>query len=146
MVVNERVELRSTYRPCLGFMACVTACPPDVKYDALLEVARPSGKRDARRSFGERAFRSLIFANVPYPRRLRLCCHGRLGCIKERPPAARSSSGLLTLLPQRLQYEWSVLPPITFENTICRREFLRKEASQTRGLLLGVWQRVFFGT
>jgi len=55
---------------CLGCMGCVTACPSGVRYDLLIESTRADIEREAKRSPLERAFRSMIFAIFPYPRRL----------------------------------------------------------------------------
>ncbi len=127
-------------------MACVTACPSGVQYDSLLEIARPQAERDAKRSFGERAFRRLIFATFPHPRRLRLLSwplgmYQRLGLQR-----LVRQSGLLALLPQRLQSMERLLPPITFKNTdLPARVPAQGEQRKRVGLLLGCVQRVFFG-
>ena len=99
---------------CLGCMACVTACPSGVQYDSLLEAARPQVEREANRSFGDRAFRRLIFAMFPHPGRLRalswpLGVYQKLGIQR-----LAHSSGLLALLPKRLQAMERLLPAITF--------------------------------
>jgi glycolate oxidase iron-sulfur subunit len=131
---------------CLGCMACVTACPSGVQYDSLLEVARPQAERDARRSFGERAFRRLIFATFPHPGRLRLLSwplglYQRLGLQR-----LAHQSGLLAMLPQRLQSMERLLPPITFKNTALPARVPAQGQRRKRvGLLLGCVQRVFFG-
>jgi glycolate oxidase iron-sulfur subunit len=131
---------------CLGCMACVTACPSGVQYDSLLEVARPQAERDARRSLGERAFRRLIFATFPHPGRLRLLSwplglYQRLGLQR-----LAHQSGLLAMLPQRLQSMERLLPPITFKNTdLPARVPAQGQRRKRVGLLLGCVQRVFFG-
>ena len=56
---------------CLGCMACVTACPSGVRYDALIEAARPQVERNYDRTLGERAWRRLLFATFTHPARLR---------------------------------------------------------------------------
>ena len=55
-------EMRVHLDRCLGCMACVTACPSGVKYDQLIERARPQIERNAPRPRRERAYRRLIFA------------------------------------------------------------------------------------
>src|SRR6476661_4843523 len=57
---------------CLGCMACVTACPSGVQYDALIAATRAQVERRHERPRGERALRGAIFALFPYPRRLRV--------------------------------------------------------------------------
>ena len=57
---------------CLGCMACVPACPSGVKYDRLIERARPQVERHHRRPVAERALRRLLYETLPHPARLRL--------------------------------------------------------------------------
>jgi glycolate dehydrogenase iron-sulfur subunit len=56
---------------CLGCMACVTACPSGVRYDALIESTRASREKAVPRARTDALFRNLIFAFFPYPARLR---------------------------------------------------------------------------
>jgi len=56
---------------CLGCMACVTACPSGVRYDALIEQMRPEVERRHRRSPADRAFRRFCFEVFTHPGRLR---------------------------------------------------------------------------
>ena len=56
---------------CLGCMACVTACPSGVRYDRLIERARPQLERQVRRSWRDRALRTAIFEVFTHPGRLR---------------------------------------------------------------------------
>jgi glycolate oxidase iron-sulfur subunit len=131
---------------CLGCMACVTACPSGVQYDSLLEMARPQAERDARRGLGDRAFRSLIFALFPHPGRLRvmswpLGLYQKLGVQR-----LVHASGILKLLPPRLQAMERLLPPISFTSHTMPARIPAKGSTRRRvGLLLGCVQRVFFG-
>jgi glycolate oxidase iron-sulfur subunit len=130
---------------CLGCMACVPACPSGVQYDSLLEAARPQVEREASRGLADRAFRSLIFALFPHPRRLRalalpLALYQRLGLRR-----VAKNLGLLALLPKRLQAMERLLPPITFgAPEIPERVPARGTARRRVGLLLGCVQRAFF--
>jgi glycolate oxidase iron-sulfur subunit len=127
-------------------MACVTACPSGVQYDSLLEAARPQVEREANRGLGDRAFRSLIFALFPHPGRLRvlswpLALYQKLGVQR-----LLQRSGLLTLLPLRLQAMERLLPPITLTNERLPARIAAIGPQRKRvGLLLGCVQRVFFG-
>jgi len=131
---------------CLGCMACVTACPSGVQYDSLLEVARPQAERDASRGLADRAFRGLIFALFPHPARLRLMSwplglYQKLGVQR-----LVHASGILKLLPPRLQAMERLLPPISFASHAMPGRIPAKGPTRRRvGLLLGCVQRVFFG-
>src|SRR5262245_23283229 len=57
---------------CLGWMACVTACPSGVEYGPRIERTRAQIERRHPRSAGDRVFRTALFRLVPYPARLRL--------------------------------------------------------------------------
>src|ERR1700736_4987569 len=61
---------------CLGCMACVTACPSGVRYDLLIEATRAKVEDAITRPAGDRAFRELVFALFPYPKRLRAMIPG----------------------------------------------------------------------
>ena len=132
---------------CLGCMACVTACPSGVQYDSLLEAARPQVEREARRSVGDRAFRRLIFAVFPHPARLRalswpLGLYQKLGVQR-----LLQRSGLLELLPERLQSMERLLPPIALGGGALPARIPAQGTQRKRvGLLLGCVQRVFFGS
>jgi glycolate oxidase iron-sulfur subunit len=131
---------------CLGCMACVTACPSGVQYDSLLEAARPQVELQAKRRLLDRGFRQLIFATFPHPGRLRaltwpLGMYQRTGLQR-----LAQRSGVLKLLPQRLQSMERLLPPISRENTELPALIPAEGERRMRvGLLLGCVQRVFFG-
>jgi glycolate oxidase iron-sulfur subunit len=57
---------------CLGCMACETACPSGVKYAPLIEQTRAIVEHHHERPLADRWFRRLLFAVLPYPKRLRL--------------------------------------------------------------------------
>ena len=130
---------------CLGCMACVTACPSGVQYDSLLEAARPQVERDAKRGVWDRAFRRLIFAMFPHPGRLRalsvpLGLYQKLGIQR-----LVHASGVLALLPKRLQAMERLLPPITFGGADLPARIPAQGPQRKRvALLLGCVQRVFF--
>ena len=113
---------------CLGCMACVTSCPSGVQYDRLIEQTRAHVEEHYERPLGERIQRALVFASVPYPRRLRLALAltppwlpGRLGPFAALKPPWRSSER----------------PPAVTPAVGKRRARV--------GLLLGCVQRVVFG-
>jgi glycolate oxidase iron-sulfur subunit len=57
---------------CLGCLACVTACPSGVQYGPLIEKTRAQVERHYERTAGDRLFRTVLMALVPYPGRMRL--------------------------------------------------------------------------
>ena len=132
---------------CLGCMACVTACPSGVRYDRLIEATRPQVERHGSRSMADRLFRRLIFVLFPYPARLRwvgltLWVYQRLGLQR----LARAS-GLLTLLPARLQAIEAVAPQSSLRTawaSLPTRVPAVGEPRRRVGLLLGCVQRIFF--
>jgi glycolate oxidase iron-sulfur subunit len=131
---------------CLGCMACVTACPSGVQYDSLLEVARPQAERDARRGFGDRAFRRMIFALFPHPGRLRVMSWPLGVYQKFGIQRLVHASGILKLLPKRLQAMERLLPPISFASHALPARIPAKGPTRRRvALLEGCVQRVFFG-
>lgn len=130
---------------CLGCMACVTACPSGVQYDSLLEAARPQVEREANRGVADRAFRQLIFALFPHPGRLKLLSLPL--ALYQRSGLRRvvQKSGVLGLLPARLQAMERLLPPITLSAPSIPERLAAKGTPRRRvGLLLGCVQRAFF--
>jgi len=57
--------------PCLGCLACVTACPSGVAYDELITPFRMEIEEKRERSVGDKALRRLILETLPYPERFR---------------------------------------------------------------------------
>ena len=82
---------------CLGCLACVSSCPSGVRYDALIEETRHVVESEHRRPFGERLQRSLLFATLPYRRRMRLAL--ALAPIARRLPAPRFARAMLEVAP-----------------------------------------------
>ena len=52
-------------------MACLSSCPSGVRYDKLIEETRHVVEDEHSRPRGERMQRRLLFATLPYPRRMR---------------------------------------------------------------------------
>ena len=128
---------------CLGCMACVTACPSGVRYDALIEAARPQVERNYERTLAERAWRRLLFATFTHPPRLRalaplLAASRRLGArrLGRRLPDSSRLGALMRLTPDALLLD-----------TVRRLPELTRARGERRGrvgLLQGCVQRVFF--
>src|SRR5262245_10385873 len=113
-------------------MACVTACPSGVKYDRLIERARPQIERNGARTRGERLFRRAIFALFTHPARLRALLPFMALQQKLRIPVPFAR--LAPAVPLRAATQ--MLPEVT------------PAVGQKRGriaLMQGCVQRVFFG-
>jgi glycolate oxidase iron-sulfur subunit len=123
---------------CLGCMACVTACPSGVRYDRLIERVRPQLERHHRRAPADRALRTLIFATLPYPRRLRALA----------PILAATRRIGTGRLPRRLAMLVAVAPRAPLDPTARLDVPQYTAAAAPRrgrvGLLLGCVQRVFY--
>jgi glycolate dehydrogenase iron-sulfur subunit len=119
-LMKAGLEGRATLTPtlvghfdaCLGCMACVTACPSGVQYGPLIERTRAQIERHFRRPFGERLFRSLLFAVLPYPARLKLA----MAPLVVLGPLLRAleRSGVLNVLPRRWRSLIAVAPQPSF--------------------------------
>jgi glycolate oxidase iron-sulfur subunit len=129
---------------CLGCMACVTACPSGVRYDALIERTRPQVERNADRSLGERMFRRALFGLFTHPARLRAAVPA--AAVLKRPRLARLAAPALRRFP-RLRALESLTPEVQL-SAAWRRVPARTAPRGPRrgrvGLLLGCVQRVFF--
>ena len=128
---------------CLGCMACMTACPSGVEYNKLIEPTRAQIERNITRPFGERLFRSLLFATFPHPRRLRLLAVPIRIYQKTGLRSLVRASGVLKLLPARLAAMEALLPDVPSRS---RPIPSTTSASPRRrvGMLSGCVQQVFF--
>ena len=119
---------------CLGCMACVTSCPSGVRYDRLIEETRHVVETEHRRPRAERLQRRLLFATLPYPRRMRWALRlTPLGRVLPTPGWARP---MLDLAPRwRSREEPAALTPSLDSTRAARRV----------GLLTGCVQSVVFG-
>jgi glycolate oxidase iron-sulfur subunit len=125
-------EMTTHLDRCLGCMACVTACPSGVRYDRLIERARPQIERHGPRSLRERALRKGIFALFTHPGRLRAAVP--LMALQQRLPIKVPFGDLAPKVPLRAAARR--LPEVT------------PAAGERRGriaLMQGCVQRVFFG-
>ncbi|MGO9957429.1 MAG: (Fe-S)-binding protein [Solirubrobacteraceae bacterium] len=131
-------EMVTHFDRCLGCMACVTACPSGVRYDRLIERVRPQLERHHRRTPVDRALRTLIFATLPYPRRLRALA----------PMLAATRRIGTGRLPRRLAMLVAVAPRAPLDPTARLDVPQYTAAAAPRrgrvGLLLGCVQRVFY--
>jgi len=133
-------EMATHFDRCLGCMACVTACPSGVQYDALIERVRPQVERNTPRTKTERALRRVVFELFTRPGRLRVAAALMpLANLAKRGPLSRVPRlrALATLAPTNahLTDAWQRLP---------ERVEAKGQRRGTIGLLQGCVQRVFF--
>ena len=147
--LEGRAEMSATFvshfDACLGCMACVTACPSGVQYGPLIERTRAQIERHYERPAGERLFRWLLFALLPYPGRLRIAMAPLivLGPILR----ALERTGLLRFAPSRVRSLISVAPQPTIRSLIQRVPEHTPASGTARlkaGLLIGCVQRLAF--
>jgi glycolate oxidase iron-sulfur subunit len=132
---------------CLGCMACVTACPSGVQYNALIEQTRAMVERDHRRGLADRMFRGMIFALFPYPRRLKLAMAMQLIYQRTGLRWLAHRLGLIRLLPRRLRNLEALMPPVSARKLVDRLPAALPAAGPRRirvALLPGCVQRAYF--
>ncbi|WP_240432536.1 (Fe-S)-binding protein [Rubrobacter indicoceani] len=129
---------------CLGCMACVTACPSGVQYDKLIESTRAQVERRHERSADDKAFREMIFQLFPYPSRLRAAAAPMRFYKKFGVGEKLRKSGIMGLLPKRVQAMEALLPDLPKEEKIPETTPPAGEKRYRVGILTGCVQRVFF--
>ena len=131
---------------CLGCLACVTACPSGVRYDQLIEATRPKLNAPELRSPAANAFRRLLFALLPYPRRLRAALSPLRLYAGTPLQALVRRSGLTRLLGPQIEALERLLPPLApeaFRDGFPTVVPAQGERRARVGLVLGCVQRLF---
>ena len=120
---------------CLGCMACLSSCPSGVRYDLLLEETRRVVEAEHPRTRGERLQRRLLFATLPYPRRMRWAL--RLAPLGRALPSPGWARAMLDVAPRWRSGERppAAIPP-------CGES---PPGAPRVGLLTGCVQSVLFG-
>ena len=142
--VEGRAAMTSTFVQhfdrCLGCLACVTACPSGVQYAPLIEKTRTQIEQHYDRTLGDRLFRRLLMALVPYPRRMRIAL---------MPLAI--AGGLVRrigrLLTGRIGATLALSPPVTFGSLFDRLPERTASSGASRlnvAVLTGCVQRLAF--
>jgi glycolate oxidase iron-sulfur subunit len=132
---------------CLGCMACVPACPSGVQYNVLIEETRAAVERTHRRGLADRAFRGMIFALFPYPRRLRVASFLQLIYQRTGLRWLAHKLGLVRLLTRRLRNLEALMPPVALRQLTDRLPAHQPATGPRRArvaLLPGCVQRVYF--
>jgi len=132
---------------CLGCMGCVTACPSGVQYGTLIEQTRARVEATHPRGFADRAFRGLVFSLFPHPARLKAMLLPLWLYVVTGLQKLVRMSGLLKLLPPRLQQLEAMLPEVRFAHLTAKLPNgvqAQGEKRATVGLVAGCVQRVFF--
>ena len=132
---------------CLGCMACVTACPSGVRYDLLIEATRAKVEAHAVRSPHDRLLRSLLFALLPYQKRLRLLTLPLVLYVHSGLRALVRSSGLHRLLPAEIAALERLAPSLRPSDlSLVLPPFTPARGTKrgTVALVAGCVQRVFF--
>jgi len=118
---------------CLGCMACLSSCPSSVEYDRLIETTRATIERQHGRTRTDKLVRSLLFALLPYPNRMRVAL--RLAPLGRLVPLSPALRPLVEIAPPWRSTESA--PPVT----------LPKGARIGRvGILTGCVQAAVFGS
>jgi glycolate oxidase iron-sulfur subunit len=134
----------SHFDSCLGCMACMTACPSGVDYGKLIEATRAQIERKTDRSLGEKLHRRFVFEVFTRPERLRQMRLPLLVYQKSGLQAVVRSSGLLKLLPKKMQTMEALLPRLETREAVAELTPAVGAKRRRVGLLLGCVQREFF--
>ncbi len=134
----------SHFDSCLGCMACMTACPSGVDYGKLIEATRAQIERNTERSPVEKLHRRLVLETFTRPNRLRLMRLPLLAYQKSGLQAIMRGSGLLKLLPKKMQSMEALLPKLGAREATAEVTPAIGAKRRRVGLLLGCVQREFF--
>jgi glycolate oxidase iron-sulfur subunit len=134
----------SHFDSCLGCMACMTACPSGVDYGKLIEATRSQIERNTPRSPMEKLHRRFVFELFTRPDRLRKMRLPLLAYQKSGLQAILRASGLLRLLPKKMQAMESLMPKLVKSEPVAEVTPAVGTKRRRVGLLLGCVQREFF--
>jgi glycolate oxidase iron-sulfur subunit len=125
----------------------VTACPSGVQYAPLIEKTRVQIERRYERPQGDRLFRRLLMALLPYPSRLRMLMAPLLALNPFMGRSGGLSPALAKLLPSRLGALLAVAPRVSLWGLIGRAPARTAAVGNERmkvALLEGCVQRIAF--
>jgi glycolate dehydrogenase iron-sulfur subunit len=133
----------SHFDSCLGCMACMTACPSGVDYGKLIEATRAQIERNTERPRAEKLHRRFVFENFTRPERLRRMRLPLLAYQKSGLQAVVRGSGLLKLLPKKMQSMEALLPRLGAKEAVSEVTPAIGGKRRRVGFLLGCVQREF---
>jgi len=149
-VTDGTAELNATvvshFDKCLRCMGCLPACPSGVSYDALIEQMRAEIEQKYRRPLKDRLFRSMLFALLPYPARLKILLFVQLLYQKSGIQWLVRKLNLLAWAPRLAQLE-RVMPSVDAGQLRSRIPPLNLPRGAPRArvaLLSGCVQRLYF--
>jgi glycolate oxidase iron-sulfur subunit len=143
--VSTTPEFVRHFDTCLGCMACEPVCPSGVQYGKLIESTRADIERRHTRPLADRAFRALLFAFLPHPRRLAYLKPALWLYQRSELRAVVRRLGISRLLPERFRALDALAPLVALGRTNPPSVTAASgEARGSVGLLLGCVQRVFF--
>ena len=117
-VTDGRLELTHEVRRhlelCLDCRACETACPSGVQYGKLIEPFHIAMEQvgDGPKKSNDWFHRWILFRLFPYPNRMRLALLPARIAQRLRLDRLAEATGLLRLLPERLERMARMLPPL----------------------------------
>jgi glycolate oxidase iron-sulfur subunit len=140
---------------CLGCLACVTACPSGVQYAPLIEKQRAQIEQRYTRDIGDRLFRSVLMAIVPYPWRMRIVMLPllllgpflRMMTRAEAATATTRPAGTEGSLWRRIRAAMRLAPPVSWRGLVDQIDEHTPAVGAERltvALLAGCVQRLSF--
>lgn len=106
---------------CLSCLSCMTTCPSGVHYMHLVDIGRERVEATYRRPLGERLFRRLLTAVLPYPKRFRLALRAAGLARPFAAIAPKRFKPLFALAPRSVPPAWAGDRPQTFASEGARR-------------------------
>src|SRR5579883_2964412 len=147
LALEGKVEMNAKwvghFDSCLGCVSCMTACPSGVDYGKLIEATRAQVERHHSRSRAEKLHRALMFQLFPNPGRLRRLRPLLAAYQKSGLQTLVRKTGLLKLLPERLQAMEALAPPAAKRHAVAAVTHAQGERRLRVGLMLGCVQREF---
>ncbi|TWI58075.1 (Fe-S)-binding protein [Halalkalibacter nanhaiisediminis] len=126
-----RISLATLQEPidlCLGCRACETACPTNVQYGKILEMAKVALQREKhKKSKAKKAFSNIVFKQtIPNESLLNVMGHGLRFYQQTGLQKMAHTLGILNLLPERLAAFEKITPTVSSPSKKKKRETILK--------------------